>query len=288
MKTLLITDSCCDLPYAYIKENEIIVLPLTVHLKGTEIKDELGENNEYHEFYERIRNGELPTTSQVNAYVFKEVFEKSLKEGREMIYIGFSSALSGCVNSARIAEEELKDEFGEVSLAVIDSKAASLGLGLLVYYAAEFLKQGKSKDFVVNWIEDNKLKINHWFTVEDLNHLHRGGRVSKTAATIGTILSIKPIMHVNEEGKLIPVSKAKGRKKSLAVLLEKLKERIVTPEDQIVFISHGDCEEEVLPLVQSIKEELKVKDVVINPIGAAIGAHAGPGTVAVFFLGEAR
>ncbi|WP_070000839.1 DegV family protein [Cellulosilyticum sp. I15G10I2] len=288
MRTILITDSCCDLPYHYTKENNIIVLPLTVHLKDKEIKDELGKDNKYRAFYDLILSGEMPTTSQINAYTFKEEFEKHIKEGHNVIYIGFSSALSGCVNSAYLAVEELREEMEDVPVTVVDSKAASLGVGLLVYYANEFLKQGKSKDFVVAWLEENKLKVNHWFTVEDLNHLYRGGRVSKTAAAIGTILSIKPIMNVNDEGKLTPVFKAKGRKKSLNILLEQTKLNIVNPKEQIVFISHGGCEDEVAGLIASIKEELKVKDVMINPIGAAIGSHAGPGTVAIFCLGEKR
>jgi len=288
LKTILITDSCCDLPYAYIKENNIIVLPLTVHLKDKEIKDELGQHNTYKAFYDSIHAGEMPTTSQVNDYAFKEEFEKHVRRGDQIIYIGFSSALSGCVNSAHLAMEELKEEMENVSITVIDSKSASMGVGLLVYYANAFLKEGKSREFVVQWVEENKLKVNHWFTVEDLNHLYRGGRVSKTAATIGTLLSIKPIMNVNNEGKLTPVSKAKGRKKSLSILLDKVKENIKNPEEQVVFISHGDCLEEITGLVQEMKETLKVKDVIVNPIGAAIGSHAGPGTVAIFFLGDLR
>ncbi len=288
MKTILITDSCCDLPYAYTKENNIHVLPLTVHLKDKEIKDDLGKENKYREFYDLILGGEMPITSQINAYTFKEEFEKHLKEGNSVIYIGFSSALSGCVNSAYLAVEELKEEMKDVPVTVVDTKAASLGVGLLVYYANEFLKQGKSTEFIVSWLEENKLKVNHWFTVEDLNHLYRGGRVSKTAATIGTILSIKPIMKVNDEGKLIPVFKAKGRKKSLNSLLDQVKENIVNPREQVVFISHGGCEKELTGLMQSLKEELKVKSVIVSPIGAAIGSHAGPGTVALFFLGEKR
>lgn len=288
MKTVLMTDSCCDLPYEYTKENNIIVMPLTVHLKDREIKDELGQYNTYRAFYNSIHEGEMPTTSQVNAYAFKEKFEEYARTGEQIIYIGFSSALSGCVNSAHLAMKEVQEEIENASITVIDTKSASMGVGLLVYYANEFLKQGKSKDFIVQWVEENKLRVNHWFTVEDLNHLHRGGRVSKTAAAIGTILSIKPIMNVNNEGKLIAASKAKGRKKSLSILFDKIKENIKSPEEQVVFISHGDCVEEITGLIQDIKEMLKVKDVIVNPIGAAIGSHAGPGTVAVFFLGDMR
>ncbi len=288
MNIVLVTDSCCDLPYQYTTENNITVLPLTVHLKDKEIRDELGKENKYQEFYDLILGGEMPTTSQINAYTFKEEFEKQIKAGNEVIYIGFSAVLSGCVNSARIAKEELSEELGDIPITVIDSKSASLGVGLLVYYANEFIKQGKTREFITDWVESNKLKVNHWFTVEDLNHLHRGGRLSKTAATIGTILSLKPIMIVSDEGKLVPVAKAKGRKKSLNILLEKIKENITNPQDQVVFISHGGCEEELQGIISELRNELKVKDVIINPIGAAIGSHAGPGTVAVMFLGEKR
>ena len=285
---MIITDTCCDLPYDYIKENHIDMIPLTINLDGVEIKDELAKTGEYEAFYEKILGGLMPKTSQINSYEFKEIFMKYLQAGESVLYIGFSSALSGCVNSAKMAMEEIKEEMPDAKIYVVDSKSASMGQGLLIYYAVEKLKAGESLEQVVSFLEDNKLKINHWFTVADLNHLYRGGRVSKTSATVGTLLQIKPILHVDEEGRLTPKEKVKGRKKSLKVLVEKVKENIVNPEEQIVFISHGAVLEEAEQIKQALLEECHVKEVWINYIGAAVGSHAGPGTIAIFFVGEHR
>ena len=288
MKTVILTDSCCDLPISFVKENNIEIVQLRVNIKGEDIPDDLGQSIKYKDFYDMIRAGEMPSTSQANSYTFVEIFKKYSNEGSSIIYIGFSSALSGCVNSARIAKEAVEDEIKSADITVIDTKSASLGLGLIVYYAANMLKNGATKEEIINWIEENKLKVNHWFTVDDLNHLKRGGRVSSTVAIVGTMLSIKPIMHVDDEGRLIPVSKVKGRKKSVKELQEKLKERIVNPEDQTIFISHGDCLAEAEQLRDLILNEVKVKEVIINNVGPVIGAHSGPGTLALFFIGNNR
>lgn len=288
MKTIIFTDSCCDLPIKFVKENNIEVMELRVNLKGEDIPDDLGESINYKDFYKLIRNGEIPTTSQVNIGEFQEKFEKYVNEGYSIIYIGFSSALSGCINSARLAAENIKLDNKNADIRIIDSKSASMGLGLLVFYAAKMLKEGKSRDQIVNWIEENKLRVNHWFTVDDLNHLKRGGRISNSVAIVGRMLSIKPIMHVDNEGRLIPVYKVKGRKKSIKVLQEKIAEKIVNPEEQTIFISHGDCLEEAEHLKELITSEIKVKDVIINNIGPVIGSHAGPGTIALFFIGDSR
>ena len=288
MRTVIITDSCCDLPIKFVEENNIEVLPIRINLKGQDIPDDLGQTMKPKEFYEMIRKGEMPTTSQINSYVFKETFKKHIDNGDSVIYLGFSSALSGCVNSAELAKEMLEEEMGKVDISIIDSKSASLGLGLLVYNLWNLINSGLSKDEAVKWIEDNKLKVNHWFTVDDLNHLKRGGRVSAAAATLGTMLNIKPILHVDNEGRLIPVLKVKGRKKSLKTLAEKLNENIVNSEEQVIFISHGDCEDDAIYLKEIILSNKKVKDVIINNIGPAVGSHSGPGTVTLFFMGESR
>ena len=288
METIIVTDSCCDLPYSYIKENYIQMISMNIEMNEIEKKDDLAKTKEYEAFYESILNGLMPKTSQINTFEFKEIFEKYIKEGKSILYIGFSSALSGCVNSAYLAEKEVKGEYPDAQIVIVDSKCASMGQGLLIYYAVEAFKQGKSLEEVVSWIEQNKLKLNHWFTVTDLNYLFRGGRVSKTAATLGTLLQIKPILHVDDEGRLIPVEKVKGRKKSLKALVEKVKENIVEPENQSIFISHGGVLEEAHQIKKAILEECHVKDVWINYIGAAVGSHAGPGTIAIFFMGEKR
>ncbi|MDU5106871.1 DegV family protein [Clostridium sp.] len=288
MKTILFTDSCCDLPISFVKENNIQVMSIIVNINGEDIPDDLGKSISHKDFYSLIRNGKLPTTSQVNVDTFERNFRKYVSEGYSIIYIGFSSALSGCVNSARLAKEIIDEEIKDADITIVDTKSASMGLGLLVYYAANMLKEGKSKEDIVNWLEDNKLKVNHWFTVDDLNHLKRGGRVSSTVAIVGTMLSIKPIMHVDNEGRLIPISKVKGRKKSIKALCDKLKEKIVDSENQTIFISHGDCIEEVESLKELILSEIKVKEIIINNIGPAVGSHSGPGTLALFFIGNNR
>jgi DegV family protein with EDD domain len=288
METVIIIDSASDLPEQYVKENNIPLLSLTVNFKGKEYKDDLGKSLPYEEFYKEVRSGEMPSTAQVNIFTYAEEFKKHVSQNKAVICIVLSSGVSGSYNSACAAREMILEESKDADITVIDSKCASLGEGLLDYYAIEMLKNGASKDEIVNWIEENKFKLNHWFTVDDLNHLKRGGRVSATAAVIGTLLDIKPVLNVDNEGKLSPVSKVKGRKKSIRALAEELEKRIVNPEEQMIFISHGDCLEDAKLLEKIILEKFKVKDILINSIGPAVGSHAGPGTVALFFLGESR
>ncbi|HYE83000.1 MAG TPA: DegV family protein [Clostridia bacterium] len=288
MDTVLLIDCCTDLPRSYVEENELPFVSLVCNFKGQEYKDDFGKTLSYKEFYTAVRSGEMPSTSQVNTYVYTEVFKKYAAEGRPVVYLGFSSALSGSLNSALLAKDMVCEEMKDADITVIDSKSASLGEGLLVYYANEMLKAGASKDEVVSWLETNKLRVNHWFTVDDLGHLKRGGRLSGTAAFVGTLLDIKPILKVDDEGRLIPVSKVKGRKKSLKSLFEMLQENIEDPEEQVIAISHGDCTADAEYLKEMIQKEFKVKDVMINEIGPVIGSHAGPGTVALFFMGKSR
>jgi DegV family protein with EDD domain len=288
MDTVLLIDSCTDLPQSFVEKNEIPFVSLVCNFKGQEYKDDFGKTLSYKEFYAAVRNGEMPSTSQVNVYVYAEIFKKFAIEGKSVIYLGFSSALSGSLNSAILAKDMVCEEIENADITVIDSKSASLGEGLLAYYADEMLKAGASGDEVVSWLETNKLRMNHWFTVDDLGHLKRGGRVSGTAAFVGTLLDIKPILHVDDEGRLIPVSKVKGRKKSLKTLFEMLKDNIVSPEEQVIAISHGDCIEDAEYLKEMILKEHKVKDVIINEVGPVIGSHTGPGVVALFFIGSNR
>jgi len=272
MDTVLLIDCCTDLPRSYVEENEIPFVSLVCNFRGQEYKDDFGKTLSYEEFYTAVRNGEMPSTSQVNVYVYTEVFKKYAAEGKPIIYLGFSSALSGSLNSALLAKDMVCEEIENADITVIDSRSASLGEGLLAYHANE----------------TNKLRMNHWFTVDDLGHLKRGGRLSGTAALVGTLLDIKPILQVDNEGKLIPVSKVKGRKKSIKTLLGMLQENIESPEEQVIAISHGDCIEDAEYLKEMILKEYKVKDIIINNVGPVIGSHAGPGVVALFFLGSKR
>lgn len=288
MDTILIIDSCTDLPLEYVEQNNIPVINFVCNFKDGEFKDDFGKTLGYKEFYNEVRKGEMPSTSQVNVYVYSEMFKKYVKEGKAVIYFGFSSGLSGSLNNAALAKEMVCEEIEDADITIIDSRSASLGEGLLAYYANEMLKQGATKDEIVSWLETNKLRMNHWFTVDDLGHLKRGGRVSGTAAFVGTLLDIKPVLNVDDEGRLIPVMKVKGRKKSIKTLYEMLEENIVNPEEQVIAISHGDCPEDANSLAEMIRKHYNVKDIIMNDIGPVIGAHSGPGTVALFFLGSNR
>jgi DegV family protein with EDD domain len=288
MDFVIIIDSCTDLPLKFVEESKLGVINLTCQFQGKEYVDDFGQTLSYKDFYDAVRNGETPTTSQINVYKYSEEFRKYAKDGKGIIYLAFSSGLSGSYNNARMAKECIMDEYKDADITVIDSKCASMGEGLLAYYAYEMYNKGCSKEEIVTWVEENKLKINHWFTVDDLNHLKRGGRVSSVGAAIGTLLSIKPVLHVDDQGHLIPVTKVKGRKQSLRLLVDKLKERSVDIENQVIFISHGDCAEDAEFVKRLILESYNVKEIIINNIGPVIGSHSGPGTVALFFLGENR
>lgn len=229
----------------------------------------------------------MPTTSQVNSYRFYEIFEKYIKENYSIIYISFSSALSGTYNSSLIAKSEIIEKYPNADISIIDSKSASLGVGLIVYEACKLKEEGKSKKEVVNYIENMKLKVNHIFTVDDLNHLKRGGRISSTAATIGTLLQVKPLLYVPDNGTLCNFGKVKGRKKSIKSLFNKLEEKIDIKTNKVIFISHGDCIEDAEKLKSMITEKYNI-EVIINYIGLAIGSHSGPNTLALFFKGKNR
>lgn len=289
MKNIVIlTDSSSDLPRDFIDSNNIPFVSLICNYKGQELEDDFGQSLSYRDFYNSIREGEMPSTSQVNVQTYVDKFRSYTNQGFSIIYIGFSSGLSGSVQSAYAAKNLIIEESKNADITIIDSKSASLGQGLLVYYAYALLQSGAEKDAIINWVEDNKLKVNHWFTVDSLDHLKRGGRISGASAMIGSILNIKPILKVSDEGKLLPANKVQGRKKSLRLLADMLNERIVSPEEQVIAISHADCKEDVDFLVGILQEKYSFKDIIINQIGPVIGSHAGPGTIALFFLGESR
>ena len=230
----------------------------------------------------------MPTTAQITTYTFENEFRSFVSKGDSVIYIGFSSALSETFNGSVLARNEIIEANPQADITVIDSKSASVGQGLLVYYACEMLKQGKSKQEIVDWIESNKLKVNHWFTIDNLEHLKRGGRISATSAAIGGLLEVKPVLNVSNDGSLNVVKKIRGRKKSIKTLFEEYKTRAIKPEEQRIYITHGDCIEDAEYLKSLILSETTPKDIVINSLGPIIGTHTGPGMVGVFFLGKER
>lgn len=287
MREFVITaDSTVDLPKEYLAENNNTILSLSYMLEDKTYEDMHGLSPE--EVYEKIRKGALPTTSQINPEQAREAFEKIIKEGKDILHIGFSSGLSGSYNSARIAAEELEEEYPDAKIIVVDSLCASMGEGLLLYKVNEMKKHGKSLEETGRWAEENKLHVCHNFTVDDLNHLHRGGRVSKATAVLGTMVNIKPVMHVDKEGHLVPVGKVRGRKKSLISLVDRMVEQIEGYDNDMVMISHGDCREEAEYVAQLVKEKTGISQIMINFVGPVIGTHSGPGTMALFFMGKER
>lgn len=286
---VIVTESTCDLPINIVDELDIKVIPMIFELEGKSYTHYY-DAREFapHQFYESLRRGEKSTTSLVNTEVFIEFFEPILKEGKDILYISFSSGLSGTYNASLIAIEELLETYNDAKILAVDTKAASVGEGLMAYTAAMKKREGYTIDNLYDWLTQNVLKLCLWFTVDDLNHLKRGGRVSALSATLGTALNIKPILHVDNEGHLIPMSKVRGRKKSLIELKDHIVETCTNPEEQVIFIGHGDTLEDAEFLAQIIREQLPVKDIYISPIGPVIGTHSGPGTIALFFFGTGR
>ncbi|MBS6457496.1 MAG: DegV family protein [Firmicutes bacterium] len=286
---VIMTDSCCDLTDQMARDLELEVLPLTMHMDGQDYPNDLaGTAISNQEFYKRIRAGKLATTSAVNVGQFQDAMRRVLESGRDIVCVCFSSALSTTYQSAVIAAEDLRAEFPEAEIHVVDSLSASLGQGLLLYLAVEQKRKGLTAAELAKWVEDNRLTVCHWFTVDDLNFLKRGGRVSATTALLGTMLSIKPIMHTSDEGKLVPVGKARGRKAAIAALLDKIEALGIHPEKQTMFICHADCEEDAKAVAQTIQDRFGTPTVHINYIGPVIGSHTGPNTMGIFFVGTQR
>lgn len=286
---VIFTDSSADFEQNMVDELDLEVLPLTFKVDGVEYKNWPDDREiSTKEVYTKLREGSVIKTSQPNADSFATAFREILKSGKDILYLGFSSGLSGTVNSAQIAAADVAPEFPDSKLIVIDTLCASLGQGLIVWHAVQHKRAGESIDEVADWVEKNKLNVAHWFTVDDLNFLKRGGRISGTAALFGTMLSIKPVMHVDDAGKLIPMEKARGRKKSLVALVDHMEQLSVNPKDQTVFISHGDCLEEAQFVADEIKSRFGTQNFYINYVGPVIASHSGPGTMALFFLANER
>ena len=285
---VITTDNNSDLPEKYFKDHGVGCMYLSYSMDGKNYTH--GNFLPEHEFYEAMRNGSMPTTAQVNPENAKTLLEPYLKEGKDILHIAFSSGLSGTYNSSRIAAEELMEEYPDRRIIVVDSLSASLGQGLLVWLAQQKKELGQTLEDVADWVEKNKLKMVHLFTVDDLNHLYRGGRVSRTTAIVGSMLNIKPVLHVDNEGKLTAIGKVRGRKKALQELVKLMDEKIGSfgADCDTIFISHGDCEQDAQYVAAKVKEKYNIKNIIINQVGATIGAHSGPGTMALFFVGDVR
>ncbi len=282
----LTTDSTVDMPLSYFSENDIQFTRLKFTVDGNTYAD--GDPKMSGKiFYDLVRSGKTSVTTQVNIEEFKDFFKAALEKGKDILHLCFSSGLSGTCNSAIVAAKELSEEYPDQRIVVVDSLCASMGQGLLLDYAVELRDGGKSLEEVKDWLENNKLKLVHYFTVDDLNHLQRGGRISKLTAVFGGLLNVKPILHVDDNGKLVSVGKVRGRKNSLDELVNMV-EKLQDGPQKKVFISHGDCQDEADYVAKSVKERLGVETVVTNCIGPVIGGHSGPGTMAIFFMGTQR
>lgn len=285
----IITDSAADLNQQLVEELDVTVLPLHFMIQGVDRAD-YPDHREMQpkELYDLLRQGEMGKTSAVNSQDYVDTAVPLLEAGQDVLILAFSSGLSVTYQSSVIAVEELREKYPDRKIYTVDTLAASLGQGLLVWYASKMRTEGKTIEEVRDWVEEHKNNLAHWFTVDDLNHLKRGGRVSAATALVGTMLSIKPVLHVDNEGHLINMAKARGRAASLKALVDKMEETAIDPANQTVFISHGDSWEDANKVAAMVKERFGVEVKVIDYVGPVIGCHAGPGVIALFFLGSEK
>ena len=286
---VIMTDSSCDLPAKMADDMALSVLPLSVYIEDKKYTNYLDEREiAFSEIYAKLRTKCPAKTSAVNMNDFLAPMEEILKSGKDLLYIGFSSGLSGTYNAGAAAAQEMAEKYPDRKIYTVDSLCASMGQGLLVYHAWQHKQAGETIEEVRDWVIDNRLHLCHYFTIDDLMFLKRGGRVSGATAVVGSMLSIKPVMHVDNEGHLIKIGTARGRKASIKALADGAGKLGVDLQDQVIFISHGDCLDEAEYLANIMRERFHVKDVVISYVGPVIGAHSGPGTIALFFLGTER
>lgn len=282
------TETTCDMPKSYYAENQVNVMGLTYSIGGKDYDSAADDSLSSEEFYQMIREGAMPKTSQVSIEKAAQSFEKLVRQGKDVFHLAFSSGLSGTFQSLTIAAKEVMEHNPGCKIVVVDSLAASMGQGLMLNYAVKLKKEGKSLSELETIITRDRLKFVHNFTVNDLFHLHRGGRVSKMTAVFGSALGIKPLLHVDDEGHLINVSKTRGRKQALNWLVDKMAERIGKNENDWVYISHSACKEDAEYVAQLVKDRFHIQNVLIGDIGQVIGSHTGIGTVALFFIGDTR
>lgn len=285
----IITDANTDLPQSLVDELDVTVIPMVFTLGKDSFFDYPDERDlSSHEFYVRIAAGEESSTAQIGIETFIKTFEPFLAAGQDVLYISFSSGLSGTYNNSVIAAKELGKKYPGRKIRAVDSLAASMGEGLLVYHAVMQKRAGAEIDETVTWLESNRNRMHHWFTVDDLNHLKRGGRISVTSALVGTMLGIKPVMHFDDEGHIILMEKIRGRRQSLDVMVSHMEKTAEDPAGQMIFISHSDSIDGAQYVAEQVKAKLGVSQIKMAPIGPVIGAHTGTGTVALFYLGKDR
>lgn len=284
----IVTDSCCDLPYEVLEELDVTFLPMMVNLDGKELLDDLGKTFDYEVFIGELKEGAQPTTSQINVGRYVEFFRPYVEQNIPVLYIAFSSTMSGSYSSALQAVAILAEEYEEPDIHVFDTKGASVGEGLLVLAAARLQKDGETLASNLKWLEDNYLNVRSWVTVDDLKHLERGGRISKTSAALGSLLSVKPIITVDEEGRLQNVDKIRGRNKSLQKIVDETVASIVSPLDQYIYIAYAGDVEAAEKAKELLEQKIQAKGIIIYPLGPTISSHTGYGCVAIFSMGTKR
>ena len=287
MRDYVITvNSTVDAPKEWLEERHVPVIPLKYTIDGETYTDMEGLSAK--QFFDKLREGKMSTTSQVNPEEAAEELEPYLKEGKDILHLGFSSGLSGTLNSMKIAGEMLQEKYPEAKIIVIDTLCACLGEALLLYKALQQKEKGMDIDELAQWVEDNKLHVCHNVTVDDLHHLQRGGRISKTTAVLGTLVQIKPIIHMDDNGTLQVIGKERGRKKSLNKIVDMAVEQSKGWDNDIIMITHGDCIEDAEYVAKLVREKMGIDNILINNIGTVIGSHTGPGVGAVFCMGNKR
>lgn len=287
MSYQIVTDSACNLTEDTIDAFGLEILPLTFMVDGVQHRSYLkGEKTDLRQFYTMMREGKVITTSLPNMQETETTLRRVLDAGHDVLYLGFSSALSGTYEATELLMKQLAGEYPDRTLCAVETLAASGGEGMLVYLACKKKEAGASLEEVADFVRETRDHLCHWFTVDDLMFLFRGGRVSRTSAWAGTLLNIKPVMHVDNEGRLVPVEKARGRRKAINTLVDHMEQTAIDPANQTIFITHGDCIEDVVLLESEIKKRLGCTEFVVNYVDPVIGAHSGPGTLALFFVGE--
>lgn len=288
MRYQLITDSCCDLPLDLVDKHNLDIVNFTINISGEELIDDMGQSFNKDSFFQRLKNGETASTSLVNVHQYIEKFKHYIDQNIPIIYLALSSALSGSYNNALQAKKMLEEEYDTLDLTIIDTHAASLGLGLVVHEAAIKKEQGATKEELIRWVEDQKLNYHSWVTVDDIKHLQRGGRISSTAATVGSLLSVKPILTMTDKGKLVPFSKVRGRKKSIKFLIDQTVKHLNNPEDHTIMIGHVGVPEEAEFIKSKLLEQVQPKEIIVSSYGPTVAAHTGFGSLSVFSYGQNR